>query len=185
MIRRILAMTVLLGWAATAWCGEEVAICYNYACETIDTVEFSDSQLNRVRWLLIGAIDAAGERAAIAKAIGLFETFAGEQTPTSTDKGGNVADDPDVPGRMDCLDESANTTTYLRLMERLGWLRFHRVGEPLMRIQYLIYQHHAARLVETANGREFAVDSWFFDNGRPAVVFPLDEWQNGAWPDEK
>lgn len=181
---RLMVFLMALGWAAIAPAGEEVAICYDYACGTIDTVEFDDLQLNRIRRLLIGANDAAGERAAIAQAIGLFETFAGEQTPTWTDKGGNAEDDGELPGRMDCIDESANTTTYLRLMERLGWLRFHRVGEPLMRTQYLVYQHWAARIMETANSREFAVDSWFFDNGRAAVIFPLEDWINGAWPNE-
>jgi hypothetical protein len=29
----------------------------------------------------------------------------------------------------------------------------------------------------------FAVDSWFVDNGQPAVILPLDEWKKGAGPD--
>lgn len=181
---RFFLLVCWLGLGSAALASEEVAICYNYACDTLDTVEFEGIQLNRIRWLLIGADDAPGERAAIAQAIGLFETFAGDQTPTWTDQGGNNEDPDELPGRMDCIDESANTTTYLRLMERLGWLRFHRVGEPLMRTQYLVYQHWAARIMETANGREFVVDSWFFDNGRPAVVYPLQDWLNGAWPNE-
>ncbi len=31
--------------------------------------------------------------------------------------------------------------------------------------------------------RRFVVDSWYFDNGQPAAVFPLQEWLNGNEPD--
>ena len=29
----------------------------------------------------------------------------------------------------------------------------------------------------------FVVDSWFVDNGQPAVILPLAEWKEGAGPD--
>jgi len=31
-------------------------------------------------------------------------------------------------------------------------------------------------------GERYAVDSWFVDNGEPAVVLPLAEWLNGGGP---
>ena len=34
---------------------------------------------------------------------------------------------------MDCIDHSTNTTAYLRLIERHGWLKFHGVGERVVR----------------------------------------------------
>lgn len=174
---------LLFGLSFAALAGEEVPVCYNYDCAVIEMVEFVEAQLNEIRLLLATAGDAESERAAIAKAIGLFETYTGLQTPTWADKGGNLADDG-VEGRMDCHDESGNTTTYLRLLERNGWLKFHQVLDPVFRYQSLLYQHWAAHIVEKDGVREFAVDSWFFDNGHPAVVLPLEEWQNGAWPDE-
>lgn len=39
----------------------------------------------------------------------------------------------------------------------------------------------AAREVQTS--RRFVVDSWFFDNGMPAVVLPLEDWLSGGGPD--
>lgn len=30
--------------------------------------------------------------------------------------------------------------------------------------------------------RRWAVDSWFYDNGSPAVILPLDEWLDGGGP---
>jgi len=31
-------------------------------------------------------------------------------------------------------------------------------------------------------GQRYVVDSWFVDNGEPAVVLPLAEWLNGGGP---
>ncbi|MDD5240207.1 MAG: hypothetical protein PHG47_00635 [Sulfuricella sp.] len=161
---------------------DEVIVCYNYGCAAIDTVEFDVNVLNAMHRLLLRAKDAAGERNAISLSIGLFEMAAGQQTPTWADKGGNANDDG-VDGRMDCIDESTNTTNYLRLLEGKGWLRFHRILEPVMRAPMWVNDHWAARIVETQAGQEFAVDSWFFDNGQPAFVAPLEEWRKGAGPE--
>jgi len=168
----LLALLLSLSFSAGA---EEVPICYNYGCAILDIVDFSDSELQQVGELFSMVPDAELERVAIAEAIGLFETYAGRQTPTWADKGGNAKDD-DAPGRMDCVDESANTTTYLRLMERRGWLHFHRVLAPVSRIHWLLYTHWSASIAEIGSTREYAVDSWFHDNGEPAVIFEMEDW---------
>ena len=71
------------------------------------------------------------------------------------------------------------------LLEGRSWLKRHRVLEPVKRAPLPVNIHWAARIVEKESGREFAVDSWFFDNGLPAFVVPLDEWLAGAEPNEK
>lgn len=161
---------------------DEVIVCYNYGCAAIDTVELDSNVLNAARRLLLRAKDAVGEREAISLSVGLFETAAGQQTPTWADKGGNI-DDDGVDGRMDCIDESTNTTNYLRLLENKRWLRFHRVLTSVMRAPMWVNDHWTARIVEMQTGSEFAVDSWFFDNGQPAFVAPLEEWRKGARPE--
>jgi len=161
---------------------EEISICYNYDCALIVSVSFDDEQMNEIHQLFETADDAESEREVIAIAIGLFESYSGMQTPTWADKGANLADDG-VDGRMDCHDESGNTTNYLRLLERKGWLKFHRVEDPVDRFQPPLYQHWAAHIVEKGGEQKFVVDSWFFDNGYPAAVFALEDWKNGVWPD--
>jgi hypothetical protein len=32
---------------------------------------------------------------------------------------------------------------------------------------------------------QFAVDSWFGDNGQPPIIQPLDDWESGRRTDEK
>ncbi len=174
---------LLLGLAAAQGAGADtVTICYNYDCAVEENVVVTGKTLLPVRDLLRRAKNAEAERQAIAEAIGRFEAAVGERAPTRNDRGRNANDDGE--GRMDCLDESHNTTAYLKLMEARGWLRHHRVLERVMRAPHLLDDHWAARIMEKKTGREFVVDSWFFDNGRPAVVYPLDAWKEGAEPDD-
>jgi hypothetical protein len=163
---------------------DDVSICYNYDCAVTARVDFRGNELRAARRLLLRAMDAAEERKAISLVIGLFEVAAGRQTPIGADKGRNVNDDG-LDGRMDCIDESANTTSYLRLLESKGWLKHHQVLEPVMRAPLLVNDHWAARIVEKRTSQAYAVDSWFFDNGQPAFVEPLDEWLAGAEPNEE
>lgn len=179
-----LALFLLLTCSSLGATADELTICYNYDCAVKAPVVFSKKQLFQVGTLFKKLPSAETERTSISIAIGLFETFSGKQTPTHNDRGGNEADD-EVDGRMDCIDHSHNTTAYLHLMENHGWLKFHRVLEPARRAPFIVNDHWAARIQEKQGGQEFIVDSWFFDNGHPAAVFPLDDWLNGASPSEQ
>jgi len=184
---RWLVLLLLLGSAA-ALAGETVSICYNYGCLSEDEVLYSDAQLQRIGRLLGDAPDALHERALLGVAVGWLLGWAGQQSPISADRGGNY-DDGGVYGRMDCIDHSTSTTRLLRLLERRGWLRFHRVLEPAKRTRLLLFQHFAAQIEEVSVADDasaparYAVDSWFFDNGQPAVVMPLERWLAGESPD--
>jgi len=158
---------------------EEVKICYNHDCAAHATVTFSEQQLENVGALFNGIHDAASEREAIAQAVGMLAQYAGKQSPIFRDKG--TDSDGDVDGRMDSLDHSFNTTAYLKVLEDRGLLMFHRVKSRVVR--GATKPHWSARISEIRTHQEFAVDSWYFANGHPAVIFPLDEWLKGATPD--
>lgn len=162
--------------------GVEVRICFDYACAHEAQAQFDAATLDSVARVLAVAQDAADERARMASAVGLLYLAAGKQTPIWRDRGGNRNDDTDVAGAMDCIDHSTNTTTFLRLMARLGMLRFHRVGEPLRRVRFFVAEHWSAHVIEVASGNKYVVDSWFFDPGTPAAVMPLQSWRDGAAP---
>ena len=174
---------LLIGGVSHASAGDvEVRICFDYACAHEAQARFDAATLETVARRIALAQDAADERTRIAEAVALLYLAAGEQTPIWRDRGGNRNDDTDVAGAMDCIDHSTNTTTFLRLMERAGMLRFHRAAEPVRRVRYFVAEHWSARVVETASGGEYAVDSWFFDPGNPAVVMPLQAWRDGEAP---
>ena len=161
--------------------GDEVSICYNYGCYARAPVNYSEAQLERLHQALAAAADAKAEREAISAVIGRMYAIAGEQTPVWRDKGGNYADGGEN-GKMDCIDHSTNTSAFLRLLEARGWLRFHDVLQPVMRRRLLISEHWAARIRERQTQAVYVVDSWFFDNGHPALVLPVKDWLAGKTP---
>lgn len=175
---RLIFLALLISTAAAA---DELSVCYNYSCREQALVTFKLRELKTLKSILKASSDAAAERAAIARALGQMRVFAGEQSPTYRDKGENIYDD-ELDGRMDCIDHASNSTTYLRLLVKRGWLKHHRVIEPVMRAPLFLDVHWAAAIEENLTGAKFAVDSWFFDHGAPADIFPLDAWLAGARP---
>jgi len=124
----IFLLLTLLGPTAAAY---EVTICYNYDCAVEASVHIGTtipcnssccSPRSRPR-------RPKGSRSACR---GLYEPDRRAQTPVFNDKGGNDNEE-EVNGRMDCIDHSRTTTTYLRFIEARGWLQFHRVLEPIHR----------------------------------------------------
>jgi hypothetical protein len=179
MMRSILCAAVLAA-ALPLRAAEEAELCYNYGCTAKAAVRFSTADLKRVQSLFADVADAEAERAAIARAIGEMYTTAGTQTPVWRDRGGNIEDE-DVDGRMDCIDHSTNTTTWLHVIARQGWLKHHQVGERIQRGRF-IFVHWGARIVESGSSAEYVVDTWFLDPGHPAIIFSIDRWKDGAYP---
>lgn len=178
-------LALLIVWVGGAAADADVRICYGYGCIAEAEVRFSDAQLRDVSRQLSVAVDAAEERKLLAVAIGELYGWAGQQSDIRNDRGGNYADGHS-PGKMDCIDHSKSTTRLLKLLEARGSLRWHRVLEPEVRNWALVFPAHWSAVIEEKTGGEaqrFVVDSWFVDNGQPAVILPLAEWKEGAGPD--
>jgi hypothetical protein len=161
---------------------EELTICYNYSCSAKAAVDYAEENLQPLGQRLDTAANAAAEREVISAVIGRMYAIAGEQTPVWRDRGGNYADGGEN-GKMDCIDHATNTSAFLRLLQARGWLRFHEVLEPVMRRRFLFAEHWTARIRDRQTQEVYAVDSWFFDNGHPAAVLPLEDWLAGKTPD--
>ena len=117
------------------------------------------------------------ERKLLAEAIGQLYAWGGEQSDIRNDRGGNFADSG-IPGRMDCIDHSTTTTRLLKMLERHGLLRWHQVLEPVLRRRILIFDHWSALIEEKSTAQRYVVDSWFRDNGQPAVIMSLENWMD-------
>lgn len=176
---------LLVFFAAGAQADEAISICFNYGCAAEELAVFSDTRLMWVSEILGAADSAEQERRLISAVVGQLYGWAGQQTPVHADRAGNVADEG-VRGAMDCIDHSTTTTRFLRLLERRGALRFHRVLEPARR--GWIFEHLSAQIEEIGSRRldadpgdvgRFAVDSWYVDNGRPPPIIPLEFWREG------
>lgn len=165
--------------------------CFNYGCQTQAKVALPAATEKKLKKLFSPAPKSAkSERLKIAQAIGIFETDIGAMTGTANDYHGTFrlyqTDAPSTRNfQQDCVDESTNTTIYLSLLNQMGFLKFHNVGFPATRQPFSNgnrWWHQTATIQETSSSAIYVVDSWFFDNGAPAVVIPLNEWKKGWHP---
>ncbi len=156
-----------------------IEICYGFGCKRQATLVLGDAPAEMLgRLFQPAAANGAQERGQIARAIAYLERHVGRITGTDRDVGGNYDSERDYPRRyqLDCIDESRNTTTYLRYLDRLGLLRWHRPMARHYRSRFLVDGHWTAVIEETGSGRRFAVDSWYHDNGEPPEIQPLEDW---------
>ena len=161
---------------------QPLQVCHRFDCTGRVEVTLPEAVWTRVQALFpTPSVDAAEERARVARAIGVLEAEVGARAGTDEDKGGwsGNAQGAD-PGQQDCLDESANTATYLGLLTRRGLLRFHRPEETKRRGFFAT--HFSASMRDLASGRLYVVDSWFRDNGEPAVIQTLKAWKKKTKP---
>jgi hypothetical protein len=166
----------------TALSGESTrfAICKNFGCKNTDEVEFSPSHWQKIETLFsVSAASPVQERLVIARAIAETERLVGLMTDTSLDKGGNI-DGIGLPGQMDCVDESTNTTAYLHALAGHGLLRWHTVGERAYRRPRVFDQHWSATIKTLGGAQTWTVDSWFLDNGKQPFIQPLEDWKRKA-----
>jgi len=163
----------------------DFSVCHGGGCAIV-----SQARLDETQWSSILAVfpaasrDAREERDRIAAAIARFESLVGAMTDTADDRPENQLG-ASWWSQMDCIDESTNSTTYLRLLAGAGLLRWHRVEARVTRGYFLFgWPHTTAVVSETGGGAKWAVDSWFHGNGRPPEIVPLDLWKTGWRPDK-
>lgn len=155
-----------------------LSVCYDYGCKVQEEIKFGDEVFDKVSEMLGTANDALSERHAISAVVAHLYVEAGKVTPIWRDRGGDSNDDG--IGSMDCIDHAANTTTFLKLLEARGLLRFHDVGEPVKR--GIFAEHWAAQLRERGGNGVYTVDSWFYEFGMPAIVMSMADWRRGIRP---
>ncbi len=125
-----------------------------------------------------GQKSAVAERAAVSKAIGAMETFARGRLRYGVDKPKAPVRYNGIRGQMDCVDESLNTTAYLRYLHARGLLRHHRPRKHYAERGFILdgrYPHKSAVMIG-ADGKKWAVDSWYKSDGKPPVIKPLKQW---------
>lgn len=169
--------------ASPAFASGQIELCFNYGCKDRMQITYTEHELAPLRRHLRPAKSAAAERIRLSETIGHLYMLAARRSPIGADQAGNYEDD-EINGRMDCIDHSTNTTAMLRMLDSRGWIKFHKVGEPVERARF-IFEHFSALLEEKSvtAPAQYVMDSWFVAPGRPAVVLPLQEWQDGGGPD--
>ena len=159
------------------------SVCHGGGCALVTQVSLSTAQWQRVADIFAVPIaDPAREREKICDAIAAMEMVVGDSTGTADDRPEN-ASGVHWSSQMDCIDESTNTSIYLRMLVGAGLLKWHRVEDRVTRGWFIFgWPHTTAVVRDTQSGEQWAVDSWFFANGeRPAIV-ALAQWRSGWRP---
>jgi hypothetical protein len=172
----IVRIFFLLMLSAPAVAAPYFVQCYDFGCKTTQELHFEPSHWQQIRAIFDdGIVDAESERQAIRRAVALMERISGQLSGTYMDKGGNYPG-YDLPGQMDCIDESTNTYQYLLALQQLDLLRWHQVHPKQRRIVWFA-THWTASISEIDSDRVYAVDSWYRDNGEMPYIQPLDDWR--------
>ena len=150
-------------------------ICINYHCKRTVPVILDQEDQAQLRALFWNVETPEQERHQLRLAIALLEDTVGRLTGTWRDLGKNAAG-AGKHGQLDCIAESKNTTSYLKLMDQDGLLRWHRVLERTVRHPWILDFHWTAVIEDQTSGIRYAVDSWYLDNGQPPYIQKLDDW---------
>lgn len=163
---------------------DDFSLCYDNSCHTVLQTALSTAQWRQVHELFrVQVRSAQEERQSIARAIALLEHWTGLAAGTSSDRGENRAPGDSSGHRMDCIDESTNTTTYLYMLQQDNLLQWHRVDEPVTRGFFIFGWPHTTAVIRSLDGKQqWAVDAWFHDNGTAPEIVPLEQWRDGWRP---
>ena len=166
----------LSGWARASPIYHNIPICHGFGCNIESMVSLSISEWRSVSgWFKANASDPSTERDQIRQAIGWMEVLVGRHGPGREDRGLDLKHVAYRTGQMDCIDESINTTTYLKLFEQQSLLRWHRVVERIQR-RALFDAHWASQIEEIQTGDRYVIDSWFQNNGLLPNVQKTEDW---------
>jgi hypothetical protein len=160
-----------------------VYVCHAYGCRKQTPFRFTDEDIAALKTLMAKTRKAdtpAEERRAIAYAIGWMERRTGDVIGTKADRPGMDFSASGDPTQQDCVDEATNTTSYLLVLERNGFLRHHVVGTPFSKENLLRgvagWPHWTAVIKEHVGGQKWAVDSWIYANGENPAVVETEKW---------
>lgn len=158
-------------------------ICFGGGCAEVKHVSLTADEWQKVTLIFANAHEnAAQERQKIADAIGLLETLVGTKIGTSSDIAGTFYNG-NLTGQLDCNDEAINSTTYMRLMRQAGLIKWHDIDDTRTRNFFFTgWPHSTAAIHDVKTGEQFAVDSWFYNNGAPATIVPFSVWKSGYRP---
>lgn len=157
----------------------KVIVCHGFGCARRTSVALSERNLATLRAILAkGRSSPKAERRAIGDAVAWMEKAVAPVVGSTNDIGGLDLRNAGVAGQMDCIDESTNTTSYLLLAEKRGFLKYHSVQRPVARGFFLDgrYPHATAVVTEVGSGQKYAVDSWRKPNGERPIIMPLELW---------
>jgi hypothetical protein len=175
-VSRIFRQTPTLG---------QFEVCQGGGCLETNQLSITDAEWRGVMQIFnTKATSAEDERLQIAKAIGEFERIVGAKNGTTADLAGTFFDGK-LTGQLDCNDEAINTTTYMRLLKSNGLMQLHEIEDTRTRNFFFTgWPHTTAVIRDIKTSERYAVDSWFYDNGKPATIVTFAKWKANYRPED-
>ena len=157
---------------------EQLTVCHGYSCHFKTRLTLGAGDMRQMASILrSGHGSPAAERRAVSRLVQFYERRAAavvgiRDRPKSDFGAGRER------GQMDCVDESTNTTSILKLAERRGLLKHHKVMRRASRGFFADgrYPHFTAVLQERSGGK-WVVDSWYEPAGGAPDIMLLSEWK--------
>ena len=161
-------------------------VCYNWSCSSREFVTFSAADIANVKDYLTQCVGDSFHDRVQRLRVGIWQLqlVAQKYIPNLANDREINEFDRDVEGRLDCVDSSTNTTTYLRILQDLGQLTGFSVTNPEVRNLMDFHAVHWTAVVTDKNdGKLWSVDSWFRPHGHLPFVMPLADWKKDkkAW----
>jgi hypothetical protein len=163
--------------------GTRIVACHGYGCSRRIALRVDASLLSRASGILrAGRGSPDAERQAIGEIIRSYTAYLARQVGGRPDIPGSPPQMSGVHGQMDCIDETANTTSFLIVLQDQGFLAHHRVERPQSRGFFFDgrYPHTTAIITESRTGREWAVDPWRRAPGQKPDILPLVVWRQDS-----
>ncbi|WP_162820323.1 hypothetical protein [Microvirga calopogonii] len=163
--------------------GSRIIACHGYGCVRRMAISVDGAWLSRAKETLRanqGSPDA--ERQALAEVIRSYTAYLATSLGGRPDTPGSPPQMSGVYGQMDCLDETANTTSVLLVLQEQGLLTHHAVLYPESRGFFLDgrYPHFTAVIAEKRTGTAWAVDPWKKAPGQRPDILPLTRWRQDS-----
>jgi hypothetical protein len=157
----------------------KLRICFNWSCNRRQTLTFSSAEMAEITRLMATCPGASLHDRLQHVRIGVWqmELLAEKYQPLLANDLAINDFETTVPGRTDCIDNSTNTTTYLRILKEIGALAGWTVSTPKVRNRFdLDGVHWTAVIIDQKTGHSWSVDSWYRPNGHLPMVMPLQKW---------
>jgi hypothetical protein len=161
------------------WPGE-FKLCHGFSCSNKSLVTLDEKQWKKVAAVFKKpAKTPEKEREQIGKAVAILETESTKDAKLNPDFGEASTFEKDQ-SQMDCIDEAINTTHYIEFLDEAGLLKHHEPAPPLHRGFFVDGQwpHNSGAVKEKDSGDIYAIDSYYFDSGKPAAAVHIDTWLN-------
>lgn len=161
-------------------------ICFNWSCARRQTLTFTPNDMALLKKHMARCPGTGLHERLQRIRIGIWqmELLAQKYQPLLTNDRAINDFEADLDGRMDCIDNATNTTTYLHILRDIRELTGWTVSSPKVRCFFDITAvHWTAVIIDTETGLPWSVDSWYRPNGHLPMVMPLTNWidKKKAW----